>query len=260
MDRDMAMSGQADRGAMQELQLVVFDLAAEYNGVDIGDVRRSSGCRASHGYPSPDHVEGVINLRGKVVPVLDLRKRLNRRINEQTKESRIVVVNIGSSDVGVIVDAVTEVLRVPVAAIEPPSSMITDAESDYLRGIAKLETKLIILLDLNKALASVRMSGLDTKAEAEADRIAGADITTTPKATAPGNNTGAAPSGVLASCHRMANRCMQGGSACARTSGLREHSGQTGAADTPQGEQWCRTFSTTLDEGEGRETQRGSQS
>ena len=163
MEREMAISADKAKAAVQELQLVVFDLAAEYYGVDIGDVREIIRMQSITRIPgAPDYVEGVINLRGKVVPVLDLRKRLNRRIDEQTKESRIVVVNIGSADVGVIVDAVTEVLRVPLSSIEPPSGMITDAESDYLRGIAKLETKLIILLDLNKALAGMR----DTLAEA----------------------------------------------------------------------------------------------
>jgi purine-binding chemotaxis protein CheW len=141
----------------QELQLVVFDLAEEFYGVDIGDVReiiRMQGITRIPG--APNFVEGVINLRGKVVPVIDLRKRLNREAQAVTKESRIVVMhNISGSDVGVIVDGVNEVLRIPLGSIEPPSSMITETESDYLRGIAKLESKLIILLDLNKALASI---------------------------------------------------------------------------------------------------------
>ena len=189
MERDMAISGQNAKAMTQELQLVVFDLAAEYYGVDIGDVREIIRMQSITRIPgAPEFVEGVINLRGKVVPVLDLRKRLNRRINEQTKESRIVVVNIGSSDVGVIVDAVTEVLRIPVSAIEPPSSMITDAESDYLRGIAKLDTKLIILLDLNKALASIRGASFDASVDTDADAMSGEDITATQKATGSGNN------------------------------------------------------------------------
>ncbi len=140
----------------QEIQLVVFDLAGEFYGVDIGDVReiiRMQGITRIPG--APRFVEGVINLRGKVVPVLDLRKRLNRQVKDQTKDSRIVVVSFDGKDVGVIVDGVNEVLRIPLASIEPPSQMITDHESDYLRGIAKLETKLIILLDLNKALANI---------------------------------------------------------------------------------------------------------
>ncbi len=146
------MAEQTD--ALTETQLVVFDLAAEYYGVDIGDVREIIRMQTITRVPgAPLFVEGVINLRGRVVPVVDLRKRLNLQVGEQTKESRIVVVDIDGRDVGVIVDGVTEVLRIPLSSIEPASSMITNVESDYLRGIAKLETKLIILLDLNKVLS-----------------------------------------------------------------------------------------------------------
>ena len=146
---------------LTETQLVVFDLASEYYGVDIGDVREIIRMQTITRVPgAPSFVEGVINLRGRVVPVVDLRKRLRLNVGEQTKESRIVVVDISGRDVGVIVDAVTEVLRIPISSIEPPSSMITDTESDYLRGIAKLESKLVILLDLNKVLTTVESEGI----------------------------------------------------------------------------------------------------
>jgi purine-binding chemotaxis protein CheW len=139
---------------LAEMQLVVFDLASEHFGVDISDVREIMRLQAiTHVPGAPAFVEGVINLRGRVLPVLDLRKRLKLKVSEQTKETRIVVVCINNKDVGVIVDAVTEVLRIPTASIDPPSSLVTNTDSDYLRGIAKLETKLIILLDLSKVLA-----------------------------------------------------------------------------------------------------------
>ncbi len=144
-----------------ETQLVVFDLASEYYGVDISVVREIIRMQAVTKVPgAPLFVEGVINLRGRVVPVVDLRKRLDLTLTEQTKESRIVVVDIAGRDVGVIVDAVTEVLRVPLSSLEPPTSMITSTESDYLKGIAKLEDKLIILLDLDKVLAILKGSDL----------------------------------------------------------------------------------------------------
>ncbi|MEE8419724.1 MAG: chemotaxis protein CheW, partial [Dehalococcoidales bacterium] len=95
----------------------------------------------------------IINLRGQVIPVVDLRKRLELEVSEQTADSRIVWVTINDQDVGVIVDAVTEVLRIPLSSIEPPSSMVSSVDSDYLRGIAKLEDRLIILLDMSKVLA-----------------------------------------------------------------------------------------------------------
>ncbi|MBN1376631.1 MAG: chemotaxis protein CheW [Dehalococcoidia bacterium] len=149
--------------SMNEIQQVVFDLASEHYGVDISDVREIMRMQNITKVPGAvSYVEGVINLRGKVLPVLDLRKRLGLKVAEQSEESRIVVVDIADGEVGVIVDAVTEVLRVPNSSIEPPSSMVAQGNSDYLRGIAKLTGRLIILLDLNKLLSS----------KADADMIA----------------------------------------------------------------------------------------
>ena len=143
--------------ALTETQLVIFDLASEYYGVDIGDVREIIRMQTITRVPgAPSFVEGLINLRGRVVPVVDLRKRLNLKVSEQTKDSRVVVVDIAGQNVGVIVDGVTEVLRIPNSSVEPPSDMVTGVDSDYLRGIAKLESKLIILLEMNKVLSGVQ--------------------------------------------------------------------------------------------------------
>jgi purine-binding chemotaxis protein CheW len=143
-----------EKNTQGETQLVVFDLASEYYGVDIGDVREIIRMQNVTRVPgTPAYMEGVTNLRGKVVPVVDLRKRLDLKVKAQTKESRIVVVDIGGKDVGVIVDGVTEVLRIPLASVEPPSQMVADSERGYIRGIAKLEDKLVILLDLDRVLS-----------------------------------------------------------------------------------------------------------
>jgi purine-binding chemotaxis protein CheW len=148
-----------------ETQLVVFALASEYYGVDIGDVREIIRMQNITRVPgAPPFVEGVINLRGKVVTVVDLRKRLELKVGEQTKDSRIVVIDIHGKDMGVIVDGVNEVLRIQLSAVEPPSSLVSNADSDYLRGIAKLATKMIILLDLNKVLGAM---GNDVNASLE---------------------------------------------------------------------------------------------
>ncbi len=146
-----------------ETQLVVFDLASEYYGVDIGDVREIIRMQNVTRVPgTPAYMEGVTNLRGKVVPVVDLRKRLNLKVKAQTKESRIVVMDIGGKDVGVIVDGVTEVLRIPLASVEPPSQMVANSDSAYIRGIAKLEDKLVILLDLDRVLASAEYDSFES--------------------------------------------------------------------------------------------------
>lgn len=137
-----------------EEQLVIFELANEVYGVDISRVQEIIRMTTITRLPrAPEFVEGVINLRGKVIPVVDLHKRFGLEQGDRTKASRIVVVDVGDHTIGMVVDAVSEVLRVPSGAVEPPSPVVTTIESDYIRGIAKLEGRLIILLDLNKVLS-----------------------------------------------------------------------------------------------------------
>ena len=139
--------------AHAEEQLVVFDLASEVYGVNIGAVREIIRIMDITRVPkTPEFVEGIINLRGKVIPVVDLRRRFSLPVSEENKENRIVVVDIGGQDIGVVVDAVTEVLRISSDLVEPPSSVITTADSAFLLGIAKLDDRLIILLDLERVL------------------------------------------------------------------------------------------------------------
>ncbi len=140
-----------------EQQLVVFDLAHEAYGVDIGTVREIIRMQDVTSVPHrPDYVSGVINLRGRITPVVDLRKRFNLPETEISRESRIVVVDIDGQDIGMIVDAVTEVLRISSDQIEPPSNMIAAGGSDYIVGIAKLESQLVLLLDLERVLTSAQ--------------------------------------------------------------------------------------------------------
>ena len=149
--------------AKDERQLVVFDLATELYGVDIGVVREIIRIQELTRIPETEsYVEGVINLRGKVTPVIDLRKRLDLPVSEQDDDSRIVVVDVGSHDIGVIVDAVAEVLRISGGSIEPTSSVIMTTDSSYLLGIAKMDDRLIILLDLEQALSDEQIT-IDAK-------------------------------------------------------------------------------------------------
>ncbi|MCH7620603.1 MAG: chemotaxis protein CheW [Chloroflexi bacterium] len=144
-----------------EQQLVVFDLADEGYGVDISAVREIIRLQEiTHVPRTPEFVKGVINLRGKVIPVIDLRKRFGLAVEAESQDNRIVVVDIGDQDIGVVVDAVTEVLRIPTDSVEPPASVITTADSDYLLGIAKLDSRLIVLLDLRKVLSEDEQGAL----------------------------------------------------------------------------------------------------
>jgi purine-binding chemotaxis protein CheW len=136
-----------------ENQLVVFDLANEHYGVDISLVESIIKMQPITAVPhAPGFVEGLTNLRGTVLPVIDLRKRFELSVKDVTKETRIVVVEVDSMTVGMIVDAVTEVLRVAEAAIEPPPSTVSTVDSTYITGIAKVGERLVTLLDLSKVL------------------------------------------------------------------------------------------------------------
>ncbi len=156
-----------------EKQLVVFDLATEAYGVDIGAVREIIRMQDITKVPRcPEFVEGIINLRGNVIPVVDLRKRFSLMVSEQSKDNRIVVVDIVGRDIGVIVDAVNEVLRIQGDSVAPPSSVITTTDSSFLLGIVKLDSSLIILLDLEKVLSDDEMGALDEVSVEEPDALA----------------------------------------------------------------------------------------
>ncbi len=134
-----------------EEQIVAFELDDEVYGVDIGRVQEIIRMTPITRLPkAPEFVEGVINLRGKVIPVVDLKRRFGLAGKATGRASRIVVFDTEGQTIGIVVDAVSEVLRVPAGAVEPPSPVATTIESDYVRGIAKLEARLIILLDLHK--------------------------------------------------------------------------------------------------------------
>jgi len=144
-----------------ENQLVVFQLADEHYGVDIASVESIIKMQVITKMPhTPDFVEGITNLRGMIVPVIDLRQRFGFPIIESTRDTRIVVVFMGNSKVGLIVDAVSQVLRIPEDAIEPPPPMVAMANSAFIKGIAKLERQIVILLDLGKVLTTEEKESL----------------------------------------------------------------------------------------------------
>jgi len=158
----------ADNVALAERQLVVFYLGGEAFGVDISTVNEIIQMQAITAVPGTARfVEGLINLRGTVIPVVELRKRFGLEGTERGKETRIVVLNSEGQAIGVIVDSVAEVLRVSSDAIEPPSSMITTADSEYLLGIVKLPDRLVILLDTGRVLSREDHNKLATMASRE---------------------------------------------------------------------------------------------
>ncbi|WP_334109540.1 chemotaxis protein CheW [Thermodesulfitimonas autotrophica] len=150
----------------REEQIVVFKLAEQTYGVDIGAVAEIIRMESITRVPrAPEFVEGVINLRGRIIPVIDLRKRFGLPEGEQTRQSRIIIVEIGGMTIGMIVDAVLEVLRIAAETIEPPPAVVDGVDVAYLRGIALWEERMIILLNLQKILYEKEREALE---EAEA--------------------------------------------------------------------------------------------
>ncbi|NOX36911.1 MAG: chemotaxis protein CheW [Calditrichaeota bacterium] len=134
-------------------QMVSFILNEEEFGVDILKVQEIIKMVELTRVPNaPDFVEGVINLRGRIVPVIDLRKRFGLPSGEVDKNTRIVIASVNDLVVGFLVDKVREVLRVPKAVIEPPPDLTTSIHTDYITGVAKLDDRLLIILDLERIL------------------------------------------------------------------------------------------------------------
>jgi len=149
-------------GSSEELlQLVSFNIGSEEFGVDILKVQEINRMVEITKVPqSPHYVEGVINLRGKVIPIVDLRKRFNLDVKEYDKNTRIVVVDISGNIMGMVVDSVSEVLRIPSSTIEPPPEIVTGIDSEYIKGVAKLDDRLLIFLDLSKVIDVNEMTGI----------------------------------------------------------------------------------------------------
>ena len=145
------------------LQLVSFKIGEEEFGVDILSVQEINRMSQITKVPNtPDFIEGVINLRGRIIPVLDLRVKLGLMKLEHNKNTRIVVVELKGQTVGFIVDEVSEVLRIPKNITEAPPTMVGGIDSEYITSIGKLEDRLLILLDLEKILTLSEYEMLET--------------------------------------------------------------------------------------------------
>ncbi len=139
----------------EQLQLVTFVVGREEFAIDILAVQEINRMMQITRVPqSPPSVEGVINLRGRIIPVVDLRRRFGMAAQEHNSDSRIIVIEVAGRTLGFIVDRVNEVLRVSSAIVEPAPSLSTSVHSDYVRGVGKLKDRLLILLDLPRLFAA----------------------------------------------------------------------------------------------------------
>lgn len=138
-----------------EKQLVIFELGAENFGIDIASVEGINKMLEITKIPkAPDYMLGITNLRGSVLPVIDLQKRFGMPVQEQTSETRIVVANMDGVKIGMVVSAVSEVLTIDDKVVEPPPPMVSNVNSEFIVGVAKIDKRLVILLDLAKVLSA----------------------------------------------------------------------------------------------------------
>jgi purine-binding chemotaxis protein CheW len=135
------------------LQLVSFHIGGEEFGLNILRVQEIIRIQALTRVPnSADFVDGVINLRGKVIPVIGLRKRFGLEALPHDKQTRIIVVEVKGNVLGFIVDSVSEVLRIPKETVEPPPRL-GKVEREYVSGVGKLDNRLLILLDVDRLMS-----------------------------------------------------------------------------------------------------------
>ena len=150
------------------IQLVSFFIGSEEFGVDILYVQEINRMSQVTKVPnSPDFVDGVINLRGRVIPVIDLRLRLGMPKKEPDKNTRIIVMEVSGKTVGFIVDSVNEVLRISKDVTESPPELAMGINSEYIKAVGKLEDRLLILIDLEKILSQEENVQLEAVMEPE---------------------------------------------------------------------------------------------
>ena len=145
----------AEQEARRELQTVVFRLGTEYYGIDIFRVNEIIRMRDITPVPRTEpHILGLVNLRGKTIPVVDIRIRMNLPDTGEGESTRIIVVDSAHGNVGMVVDAVTEVVSLDRETIDDAPTLAQDSRTEFVLGVAKREGELIMLLDLDETLAA----------------------------------------------------------------------------------------------------------
>ncbi len=138
---------------------LTFTLSEETYGIEILKVREIMGIIDITPIPqSPDHLKGIINLRGKVIPVTDLRLMFSMTEAEYTHKTCIIVAEVNKTHLGIIVDTVSEVLDIKPEEIEEPSNFGNTLDTNYMLGLGKVKEKIVILLDINRILSTEDMA------------------------------------------------------------------------------------------------------
>lgn len=143
-----------DENISIERQYVVFELGVETFGVEISNVKEIIVYQKPTEIPKASNfIEGIINLRGHVIPIFSLKEKFSFPEAKNTRNTRIIVVEANSNTVGIVVDGVSEVLMIPTNLVEKPLSLITSSvDENYITGVAKMESGLIMILDLEQVI------------------------------------------------------------------------------------------------------------
>ncbi|MGG5252928.1 chemotaxis protein CheW [Neobacillus sp. SM06] len=137
----------------QELKIIVFQLKEKEYAIPVEQVRSIEKVQHITRVPGvSSYIKGVINLRGLVTPIVDLRNRFGLEESDYSDHTRIIIAVIGDVEVGLVVDAANDVLDISRDAIEPPPEIVGGKEAEYINGVVKIEKRLLILLDLEKVM------------------------------------------------------------------------------------------------------------
>jgi purine-binding chemotaxis protein CheW len=153
----------------QEPEVLSFKLGNEEYGINILRVQEIRGYEAvTRIANTPDHVKGVVNLRGVIVPIIDMRIRFNLGTPVYDEFTVVIILNIGKQVIGMVVDSVSDVVTLTAEQIKPPPQMNTALNTDYLIGLGTLDERMLILVDIDKLMSSldVETSNLSDKAAA----------------------------------------------------------------------------------------------
>jgi purine-binding chemotaxis protein CheW len=151
----LSMATSDEKELRQEIQLACFRIGSELYALDIMRIKEIIRPQKLTPIPkAPSFIEGVINLRGAVIPVADMRKRFDQPISEENSKNRIVVCSLAGQIIGLLVDEVTEVKRYGREEIAPAPQFVKGPQAEYFLGVARCDDDLIMLIDLEKVLSS----------------------------------------------------------------------------------------------------------
>lgn len=152
---ELSVATSGEKMLRQEIQLACFKVGSESYALDIMRIKEIIRPQKLTPIPkAPSFIEGVINLRGEVIPVADMRKRFDQPINQENRKNRIVVCSLAGRIIGLLVDEVTEVKRFSRKEISPSPQFIKGPQADYFLGVARSDDELIMLIDLEKVLST----------------------------------------------------------------------------------------------------------